>query len=56
MPATSGKQYRFMQGIAHGGIPATGGLTKGKALEFVKATPKTNRIKWSTKKKKKLLL
>jgi hypothetical protein len=40
-----------MQGIAHGSIPATGGLTKAKALEFVKATPSSNRSKWSKKKK-----
>lgn len=51
MPATSGKQYRFMQGIAHGSIEATGGLSKAKASEFVKATPKSNRSKWTKKKK-----
>lgn len=51
MPATSGKQYRFMQGIAHGNIPATGGLSKAKAEEFVTATPKSMRIKWSKKRK-----
>lgn len=50
MAATSGPQYRLMQGIAHGGIPATGGLTKAKAKEFITATPSANRSKWSKKK------
>jgi hypothetical protein len=51
MPAKSDKQYRFMAGVAHGSIPATGGLTKGKAKEFVDATPPKMRSKWSQKKK-----
>jgi hypothetical protein len=51
MPATSGKQYRLMAGIAHGSIKATGGLTKAKAAEFVTATPKTLRSKWTKRKK-----
>lgn len=54
MPAKSGPQYRFMQGIAHGSIPATGGLTKAKAEEFITATPKTMRIKWSQKRRQKI--
>ena len=53
MPAVSGKQYRLMQGIAHGGIPATGGMSPAKAKEFITATAKTNRSKWSSKKKKR---
>ncbi len=35
MPATSAAQYRYMQGIAHGGIKPKGGLTPAKAAEYV---------------------
>ena len=52
MPAKSPKQFRFMAGIAHGSIPATGGLTKGKAKEFVDATPPGLRSEYMKKKKK----
>lgn len=52
MPAKSGKQYRFMQGVRSGNIEATGGLTSGKAKEIADATPSAMRIKWSKKKKK----
>lgn len=51
MAVKSPKQYRMMAGVAHGSIPATGGLTKGKAKEFVDATPSGLRSKWSKKKK-----
>jgi hypothetical protein len=34
-PAVSKKQFRMMQGIAHGSIDPKGGLTKDKAAEFV---------------------
>lgn len=51
MPATSKKQYRFMQMMAHN--PPTNkigvGPSKKVAEEFVKKTPKKNRIKWSSK-------
>lgn len=53
MPAKSGPQYRLMQGIAHGNIEATGGLTPAKANEFVKNTPKAKRSKWTNKNKLK---
>ena len=53
MPAVSGPQYRYMQGIAHGKIKATGSLTPAKAREFIIATPTSNRSKWSQKKKLK---
>ena len=35
MPATSQAQFRFMQGVAHGSIKPKGGLTPGKAAEYV---------------------
>jgi len=35
MPATSKAQFKLMQGIAHGSIKPKGGLTPGKAAEFV---------------------
>lgn len=53
MPAKSAKQYKLMAGIAHGGIPATGGLTKAVAKEFVDATPSGMRSEYMKKKKKK---
>ena len=41
MPAKSGKQYRFMQAIAHGAEPKSGnGPSQAVAKEFVAATPK----------------
>ena len=36
MPARSKAQFRLMQGIAHGSIPETKGLTRRKAAEFVR--------------------
>lgn len=40
MPAKSGKQYRFMQAIAHGAEPKSGeGPSQAVAKEFVDATP-----------------
>lgn len=42
MPAKSGKQYRFMQMIAHGGKQVKG-LSSQKAEEFIHATPKKKR-------------
>lgn len=50
MPAKSGKQYRMMQAIAHGGLKSTG-PDKAIAKEFTEATPKSKRLKWSKKKK-----
>lgn len=39
MPATSGKQYRFMQGIAHGMKPRKGpGPSPEVAREFIQKT------------------
>lgn len=41
MPATSKAQFRFMQGVAHGSIHASG-LTSAKAAEYVKGqSPKS---------------
>lgn len=48
MPAKSGPQYRLMQAIAHGAKPYSGhGPSKAVAKEFVDATPKAKRKKWS---------
>lgn len=52
MPAKSAKQYRLMAGVASGSIPATGGLTRGVAKEFVDATSKEKRSEFMKKKKK----
>jgi hypothetical protein len=51
MPATSGKQYRFMAGIAHGMKPKTksAGPSPELAEEFVKKTPVAKRKMWSKK-------
>lgn len=44
MPAESGKQFRFMAGIAHGMKPMHGvGPSKKVAEEFVKKTPPKKR-------------
>ena len=53
MPAVSGKQYRFMVGIAHGMKPNKGiGPSANLAEEFVHKTPAKKRSLWSKKKKK----
>jgi hypothetical protein len=50
MPATSGKQYRFMAGIAHGMKPRKGlGPSPAVAKEFVDKTPSNKRKQWSKK-------
>ncbi len=36
MPAKSKAQFRMMQAMAHGSMKPVGGMTKGKAAEFVK--------------------
>lgn len=44
MPAKSGKQYRFMAGVAHGMKPKGGiGPSEEVAEEFVKKTPAKKR-------------
>lgn len=50
MPAKSGKQYRFMQAIAHGAKPHKGiGPSPDVAKEFIEKTSSKNRKKWSRK-------
>jgi hypothetical protein len=52
MPATSGKQYRFMAGIAHGMKPKKGiGPSQAVAEEMVSKTPKKKRSMFMKKKK-----
>jgi hypothetical protein len=44
MPATSGRQYRYMQMVAHGGHPkGGGGPSPAVAREFVDQTPPDKR-------------
>jgi hypothetical protein len=51
MPAASGKQYRFMAGIAHGMKPQSGlGPSTKVAKEFVHWTAPKKRSLWSKKK------
>lgn len=54
MPAKSGKQYRFMAMIAHGGKPSASngsiGPSKEVAEEFIRKTPKEKRRLFSKKK------
>jgi len=53
MPAVSGKQYRFMAMIAHGGKPYKGvGPSPEVAEEFVHKTPAKKRSLFSRKKKR----
>lgn len=48
MPAKSGKQYRFMAGIAHGMKPRKGiGPSPEVAREFVEKTSAKKRKQWS---------
>jgi hypothetical protein len=48
MPAKSGKQYRFMAGLAHGMKPFKGTApSQAVAEEFVKKTPSKKRRLWS---------
>jgi hypothetical protein len=47
MPAKSGKQYRLMAMIAHGGKPSITGPSESVAREFVKKTPKKKRKQWA---------
>lgn len=50
MPAKSGKQYRFMAGIAHGMKPKSNtGPSKEVAEEFVKKTSAKKRKEFSKK-------
>jgi len=50
MPAQSGKQYRWLQGIAHGSING-GSMTPSKASEWIDATPPAQRSAFSKKPK-----
>jgi hypothetical protein len=50
MPAKSKDQFRFMQGVLSGSIPAPKGLSKAEATDFVKGVdykklPKKKRFK-----------
>jgi hypothetical protein len=47
MPAVSGKQYRFMQAAAHGGLKGPQKIEPSVAKEFVRATPPKKRKIWS---------
>jgi hypothetical protein len=50
VPATSGKQYRFMAAAANG-MKSLGGPPEAVAKEFVDKTPKDKRSLWAKKKK-----
>lgn len=51
MPAAkSGKQYRFLQGIANGNLPALGNMDKNQAKVSAMSTGKGLRSKWAKKK------
>lgn len=53
VPAKSGKQYRFMQGIAHGMKPRHGaGPSQKVAKEFVEETPASKRKMFAKAKNK----
>ncbi len=51
MPAKTGKQYRYMQMMAHNPESArmNVGPSKAVAREFIKKTPKSKRSRWSRK-------
>jgi hypothetical protein len=51
MPAKSGKQYRFMQMIAHNpGKAKQLGVSQSVGKDFVDATPAADRSRFSKKK------
>lgn len=51
MPAKSAKQYRFMQGIAHGMKPKSGkGPSPEVAREFIDKTPARKKSIFAKKK------
>ena len=54
MPATSGKQYRFMQAAAHGGLKGPQQIDSAVAKEFVRKTPPAKRKMWSKQPDNKL--
>jgi len=55
MPATTGKQYRYMAGIAHGMKPrGGGGPSPAVAEDFVHKTPAKKRSMWSRSKRRSL--
>jgi hypothetical protein len=47
MPAVSGKQYRFMQAAAHGGLKGPQDIDSAVAKEFVRGTPKSKKKIWA---------
>jgi hypothetical protein len=52
MPAKSGKQYRFMQMIAHGGKSNKGiGPSEAVAKEIIEKTPKKKKSLFAKKAK-----
>lgn len=51
MPIKSAKQYRFMQGVAHGMKTPTGPSPE-VAKEFIDKTPKKDRKLFAKKKKR----
>ncbi len=51
MPAVSGPQYRAMAAAQRGN--STLGIPEDVGREFVHATPKSDRSRWSKKKSKK---
>jgi len=51
VPATSAKQFRLMEGVAHGSIKRKG-LSPAVANEFVDDTPARKRSQWSRKPRK----
>ena len=56
MPATSGKQFRFMAGVAHGMKPANSiGPSPQVAEDFVKNTPAPKRRLWMKKRKPQMV-
>ena len=53
MPAKSGKQYRFMQAVAHGSGYGAAGPSQKVAEEFIHKTTSKLRKKWSKTLNKK---
>jgi hypothetical protein len=54
VPTKSGKQYRFMQAVAHGSVTGgSSGPSRSVAKEFVEKTPAKKRRMFSKELRKK---
>jgi hypothetical protein len=51
MPAKSGRQYRWLQAVAHGSANTASGMSREKAREWIQHTPPEKRKIFARKEK-----